>query len=278
MGNECLIHHSEGTGMTDKKKTMISSVPAEAFLVKDKSLKNIDAPFYKWLRENGFSHAWHKGHYDVCDWVFVNITHKLFAYGMPGVGIVKPTGNHAITLDEFRRIYEIFAGYEGLELMCFSKEELKERHTIRRYVRTPEPDIRRILIETLEKDGYRIESDIKTARQEILESESPLMVNETDRIFGAVLDPARAAELESSGRIMELEEFYVYYKGPKCSYDEFFAAVRKRYMLHARSAEDAERIFEEEKEYLRTSYEEYIAGHLIGHTPGDVAKYLFMMY
>ncbi len=108
--------------MTDKK-TMINNVPAEAFLVKDRSLKDIDAPFYQWLRENGFRHAWHKGHYDVCDWVFVNITHKLFAYGMPGVGIVKPIGNHAITPDEFHRIYEIYAKYEGLPLMRFTKED-----------------------------------------------------------------------------------------------------------------------------------------------------------
>ena len=33
--------------MTDEKKKMINNVPAEAFLVRDKSLTDIDAPFYK---------------------------------------------------------------------------------------------------------------------------------------------------------------------------------------------------------------------------------------
>ena len=45
------------------KEKMISELPAEAFLIKDKSLKDIDAPFFAWLRENGFKTAWHKGHY-----------------------------------------------------------------------------------------------------------------------------------------------------------------------------------------------------------------------
>ena len=108
--------------MSDEEKIMINKVGSEAFLVRDESLRDSDAPFYQWLRENGFRHAWHKGNYG-CGWAFVNITHKLFAYGMPGVQIVQPIGNHAITLDEFFRIYEIYAKYEGLELMYFSKEE-----------------------------------------------------------------------------------------------------------------------------------------------------------
>ena len=51
--------------MAAEEKTIISRVPAEAFLIRDESLLDINAPFYKWLRKNGFKHAWHKGHYDV---------------------------------------------------------------------------------------------------------------------------------------------------------------------------------------------------------------------
>lgn len=265
--------------MADEKKKMINSVPAEAFLVRDKSLKDIDAPFYKWLSKNGFRHAWHKGHYDNCSWVFVNITHKLFAYGMPGIGIVKPIGKHAITLEEFYLIYGIYAKYEGLELMFFSKEEQKESHTIRHYVHTPDMEARRILVETLEKDEYVIESDDIAEREEIIGSEFPLMVNKTDKALGTLHDPAVLAELEKSGRIMDLEEFYVYYKGPECSYDEYFTAVKKKYMkYYARSAEDAERVFVEGKEDLIKSYEEYIAGHPYSNDPGDAAWLLFMEY
>ena len=98
------------------EEKLISKTPSEAFLVRDESLKDMKAPFYKWLRKNGYEHAWHKGHYG-CEWVYVNITHKLYAYGMPGIGIVKPIGNHAITIDEFYAINDIYKKYEGRDLM-----------------------------------------------------------------------------------------------------------------------------------------------------------------
>ncbi|MCR5738210.1 MAG: hypothetical protein K6G43_00160 [Lachnospiraceae bacterium] len=98
------------------EEKIISKMPAEAFLIKDDSLKCMNAPFFDWLHENGFKHAWHKGHYGM-NWVFVNITHKLYAYGMPGVEIVKPVGNHAITIDEFMTIYGIYEKYNGLKTL-----------------------------------------------------------------------------------------------------------------------------------------------------------------
>ena len=235
-------------------KTMINAVSAEAFLVKDKSLKHIDAPFYKWLSENGFRHAWHKGHYDVCDWVFVNITHKLYAYGMPGVGIVKPIGNHAITLDEFYQIYGIYEKYAGLELMCFTKEEQKERHTVRDYVRTPDADSRRGLIETLEKEGFDIEEGDGKTREEIIQSEFPLMINETDKKFSLVHNSDDEAELDKSGRIIDLDEFYVYYKRSECTYGEYYAVVQKLFVRSSRyNEEEARKIMEGEKEFLKKS-------------------------
>ena len=106
----------------DQEK-IISRQSAEAFLIKDESLKSINASFYQWLRENGFSYAWRKGHYDVCDWCFVNITRKLFAYGTPGIGIVTPIGNHAITLDEFYQIYNIYEKYRGLEALVMPPKD-----------------------------------------------------------------------------------------------------------------------------------------------------------
>ncbi len=263
--------------MAAEEKTMINRVPAEAFLIRDKSLKDINAPFYKWLREKGFKHAWHKGHYDVCDWVFVNITQKLYAYGMPGVGITKPTGNHAITLDEFCQIYGIYAKYEGLELMAFAKEEQKERHTVRDYVRTPDADSRRSLIETLEKDGFDIEEDGKT-RAEIIQSEFPLMINETDKKIGLVHNSDDEAELEKSGRIIDLDEFYVYYKGSECTYEEYYAVVLKLFVRSSRyNEEEARKIMEGEKKFLRESYKGYVTGQRFC-SPRYAENYLFMEY
>ena len=263
--------------MAAKEKKMINQLPAEAFLVRDESLKQFGAPFYKWLNEHGFRQAWHKGHYG-CDWVFVNITHKLFAYGMPGYGIVQPIGDHAITLDEFYQIYGIYTKYEGLEMMCFSKEEQKERHTTRDYVRTPDAETRRILIETIEKDGYQIEDDGAATRQSIIESELPLMVNVTDKLFRTVNNADEAAELVRSGRIMDIDEFYVYYKGPGCSYEEYYSAVKNLFIRNSRYNEaEAESILQGEAEFLRRSYEKYIAG-ISGYTPRTVENYFFMQY
>lgn len=94
---------------------------AEAFLVCDKTLKDLDAPFFRWLREEEcFSPAGYHGHYDSCPWIFINITRKQYAYGMPGASLAVPIGNHAITIDEFKTIYGIYKKYEGKELFCFT--------------------------------------------------------------------------------------------------------------------------------------------------------------
>ena len=113
----------------ERKKPIISRINPEAFLVQDESLCSQNAPFYKWLNKNHFKHAWHKGHYEVCDWAFVNITHKLYAYGMPGVEIIKPIGNHAITIDEFMQIFNIYEKYKGLSTLEFEEDKKKEEIT-----------------------------------------------------------------------------------------------------------------------------------------------------
>ena len=90
----------------------------EAFLVYDDSFQSPEAPFYKWLRKEGFSFGGYHGSYGM-RWVHINITRKQYAYGMPGVRLAQPIGNHAITLDEFMSIYEIFKKYEGKNLLVF---------------------------------------------------------------------------------------------------------------------------------------------------------------
>lgn len=97
-------------------KVAINQLHAESFLVCDKTFADCDSPFFKWLRSEGFTLGWHKGNYGVCDWAYINITSKQFAYGMPGVSITTPTGNHAITVDEFMTIYNIYKKYDGEDL------------------------------------------------------------------------------------------------------------------------------------------------------------------
>lgn len=51
------------------------------------------------------------------DNVYVNITHKLYADGMPGIPVVTATGKHAITIDDFFTIWNIYEKYSGKEVL-----------------------------------------------------------------------------------------------------------------------------------------------------------------
>lgn len=98
-------------------------------LVKDKSLLDgWNSPIYKWLKDEGFISWGLKGVYSGVDWVFINLSSKVFAPGMPGVSVTSVIGNHAITMDEFMTIYHIFKKYEGLERLRMSKADQKEWH------------------------------------------------------------------------------------------------------------------------------------------------------
>ncbi len=57
-----------------------------------------------------------------CPWYFVDIGQKMFKPGRPGVSYGKVIGNHAITFDEFKSIYEIYKKYDGLDPLRFDKE------------------------------------------------------------------------------------------------------------------------------------------------------------
>ena len=105
----------------DNQNLKIGSGKTEAFLVCDKSLENCYSPFLEWLRSEGFSFGGYHGNYG-CWWVYINITRKQFAYGMPGISLVQPIGNHAITIDEFKIIYAIYKKYEGKGLFVFHTE------------------------------------------------------------------------------------------------------------------------------------------------------------
>ncbi|WP_028129216.1 hypothetical protein [Selenomonas sp. AE3005] len=109
-----------------KENRYIYEVKAEAFLVYDKSLCEMDSPFVQWLRSEGFSYAGRDGNYGICSWAYVNITHKMYAYGKPFIPIVKETGNHAITIDEFKTIYAIYKKYEGKKIFSFGDEQDEE--------------------------------------------------------------------------------------------------------------------------------------------------------
>lgn len=92
---------------------------AEAFLICNMEFESLDSPFVKWLRSEGFHYGHAHGNYGNCPWMYVNITTKLYGYGMPFVSYVRAVGNHAITIEEFKTIYAIYKKYEGRDLYDF---------------------------------------------------------------------------------------------------------------------------------------------------------------
>ena len=104
-----------------KPKPQIYEGKKKAFLICDETFKNNNSPFVKFLMAEGYTYGTHKGNYG-CPWLHVDITTKQYAYGMPGVAIVGVIGEHAITIDEFMIIFNIFKKYENKELFVFNEE------------------------------------------------------------------------------------------------------------------------------------------------------------
>ncbi len=104
------------------------STGASCFLIKDERLKKdwYNTPIYTYLKENGFEAQ--KGSYSIegIDWLYVNIYSKVFAKGRGGIALTKVVGDHAITFEEFKTIYNIFKKYEGFSTLKMNEQEQKE--------------------------------------------------------------------------------------------------------------------------------------------------------
>ena len=91
-------------------------------LVTEKGLGKREHPFWKWLKKEGFHlWGWH-GHYGM-DWVFINLNSMVYAPGMPGIKVVESIREHAVTIEEFKTIWGIFARYEGLSVLEMPKKD-----------------------------------------------------------------------------------------------------------------------------------------------------------
>ena len=108
-----LIKVSKGNVMEERK----ISTGASCCLIKDESLKQgWQSHIYDWLKAEGFITWGRKGTFNT-DWIYINIYSKVYAPGVPGVGVATVVGDHAITFEEFQTIYNIFKKYEGLSVL-----------------------------------------------------------------------------------------------------------------------------------------------------------------
>ena len=78
----------------------------------------ITSGIVRYLKDNGFKCC---GGYWSMPWYWIDIRHKFFLPGRPGIVFGKVVGNHAISYDEFKIIYSIYKKYEGLPIMKFEK-------------------------------------------------------------------------------------------------------------------------------------------------------------
>ncbi len=104
--------------MGETTKPKIWEGKKKVFIVCDDSFKNCDSPFVLFLKSEGYTYGTHKGNFGCC-WLYVDISTKQYAYGMPGVAIVDVIGDHAITIDDFMIIFNIYKKYENKELFVF---------------------------------------------------------------------------------------------------------------------------------------------------------------
>jgi hypothetical protein len=259
----------------DNEKIFIGRTKPESFLICDDSLKDIDAPFYAWLREEGFTFAGRKGHYSSCDWAYVSITHRIFGYGMPRVAAGAATGGHAITIEEFKVIYQIYRNYEGQGIFACRKDHGPHRI----YVNPSDREKRTEFIDHLESKGFKCREDEVTNRQSTIDSPYPVIVDITRKIYGHLHNTTSAAAASSKGKVISVEEFYALYKGPDAEWEEYVAAVReilKKYL--AEEEVDQYLAQPDTVKLIEDNYDGYTKRTGTGADPEATAYCLWMLY
>ena len=101
-------------------------IGSACFLIKDERLKKDwhESPIFDFIKEEGFI-CWEKSKKNIegIDWLFINPYSKVYAKGVPGIGLAPVVCEHAITFDEFLTIYNIYKKYSGLGTLKMNKEE-----------------------------------------------------------------------------------------------------------------------------------------------------------
>nr|MBQ4455597.1 hypothetical protein [Clostridia bacterium] len=102
------------TGISDQE--LVLGTDNCCFLVSGEDLGQQDSKFISFLRDEGFKGKY--GFWD-CPWIWVNIETKVYGRGRPGVKYCNAIGDHAITIDEFMTMYNIYKKYLGLPALQF---------------------------------------------------------------------------------------------------------------------------------------------------------------
>ncbi|MCI5797383.1 MAG: hypothetical protein MR024_02000 [Firmicutes bacterium] len=167
-------------------------------LVRDEDKYEVIELFNEYLIQEGFKCI--IGHNWGCPWWFVNISNKVFVPGRPGIGYAKPMCEVSITIEEFKKIYNIFKKHIDEEKQKHIDEEKqkhideeKKKQTIKRkinlnnseenllrlgYITYYEPNIY-ILKKIKIGDEIRINSWARPMRVMAIEDEGIFLVNKS---------------------------------------------------------------------------------------------------
>lgn len=97
---------------------MDTSKKQYAILVKFEKGKSFITPYLRSKGFKGFGHG-----YCGCNWIWVILDKKQYAYGMPGIKMVADTMyDHAVTVEEYNTILRLYE--EGVDL--YESEIVKE--------------------------------------------------------------------------------------------------------------------------------------------------------
>lgn len=80
------------------------------FLVKGREIEDRFSSFWDWLSDNRFRSWGQSEHNPKVDWVFINMRSKLYAIGFK---LADPIFGHAITVDEFFTVWNIYSKYNA---------------------------------------------------------------------------------------------------------------------------------------------------------------------
>lgn len=108
---EAAYRRGYSRGAADEKyDQQIEDGGSAAIIVYGDSIEHFSGTdLHKFLIEEGFDSWIHAKGYPM-NWVYVNLNSKVYAKGMPGINITPHLGNHAVTIDEFMTIYNIYKG------------------------------------------------------------------------------------------------------------------------------------------------------------------------
>lgn len=104
--------------MGEKTTVMDIGEGTAAVLVYDPNLRNYHSEFYQWLRAEGYA-VWEYSPSEAPGWIYININSKVYSHGKQGISITREFGKHAIGIDEFKTIHEIYKKYEGKKPLDF---------------------------------------------------------------------------------------------------------------------------------------------------------------